>query len=107
MLLVKGDSSFRRKGKEVAIDDPPAKTVDGEDPHSKLNHFEDKEGVRDPGSECPPLINPWYDTHICYPVVLGDYSPPLSSRVCISICRRDTEVFWAPLASSILEIDNC
>ena len=106
MLLVKGDSSSRRKGKEVAIDDLPAKTVDGEDPHSELDHFEDKEGVRDPGSECPPLINPWYDTHIHYPVVLGDYSPPLSSRVCISICRRDTEVSWAPLASSILEIDN-
>ena len=106
MSLVKGDSSSRCKGKEVAIDDPPAKTVDGEDPHSELDHFEDKEGVRDPGSECPPLINPWYDTHIHYPVVLGNYSPPLSSCVCISIYRCDIKVSWAPLASSILEIDN-
>ena len=27
----------------------------------------------DPNSDCHPLINPWYDTHIHFPMVPGDY----------------------------------
>ena len=105
MSLAKGDSSSHCKGKEVATDDPPAEIVGGEAPHSESNHSEEEEGGRDPGSESPPFIDPWYDTHIHFPLVLGDYLPPPSGRVWFSICRHDSEVSWAPLASSILDLD--
>ena len=38
-------------------------------------------------------------------MVPGDYLPPSSSRVWLSICRCDMEVSWAPLASSIPNLD--
>ena len=50
MLLTKGDSSCR-KGKEVAADDPLAKTMGEEAPHSKLDHSEEEERVYDPSSQ--------------------------------------------------------
>ena len=81
MSPAKGDSSSRNKGKEATTNDLLAKTMGDEDPHSKLDRFEEEEGVRNLGSECPPLINPWYDTHIHFPMVPDDYSPRLSSRV--------------------------
>jgi len=107
MSPAKADSSSRSKGKKVATNDLPIETMGGEDPYSELDHFEEEEGVCDPGSECPPLINPWYDTHIHFPMVPGDYLPLLSSRMWLSICCRDTEVSWAPFASSIPDLDNC
>lgn len=58
MSLTKGDSSSRRKGKEVSNDNLPTETVGGEAPHSKSNHSKEEEGDCDSGSECPPLIDP-------------------------------------------------
>ena len=76
-------------------------------PYSESDHSEEEEGGRDSGSECPPLIDPWYDTHIHFLVVPDDYSPLPSSHVWLSIYRRDTKVFWAPLASTIPNLDIC
>lgn len=70
------ESSSRRKGKEVVVDDLPVKAVGGEAPHSELDRSKEEEGDRDPSSECPPFIDLWYDTHIHFLVVFGDYSPP-------------------------------
>ena len=67
--------------------------------------FEDKEGGHDPDSECAPLIDSWYDAYAHFPMVPSDYLPPLSGRVWLSICCRDTEVSSAPLASSIPDLD--
>ena len=102
MSPVKGESSSHYKGKKVATNDPPTKTVGGEAPHSKSDHFKEEEGGHDPDSECPPLIYQWYDTQIHFPVVSNDYSPPPPGRVWLSLCHRDSEV---PLASSILSLD--
>jgi len=105
MSLAKGDSSSHRKGEEDATDDPPTKTLCGEAPYSKSNRFEEEEGGCDLGSECHPLIDPWYDTHIHFPVVPSDYLPPSSGRAWLSIFCYDSEVCWAPLASFILDLD--
>ena len=95
----------RRKGKEVAADDPPAKIVRKKAPLSESDRSEEEERGRDPNSECPPLIDLWYDSHIHFPMVPSDYLPPPPSHVWLSICRSDIEVSWAPLASSILDLD--
>ena len=92
MLQAKDEGSSRRKGKEVAVDDPLAKTVGEETPFSESDHSEEEEQGCDPNSECAPLIDPWYETHIHFLVVPSDYSPPLSGHVWLSICRRDIEV---------------
>lgn len=105
MSQAKGDSSSRRKGKEVATDDLLVKTMGGEVPHSKSDYSEEEERGHDLGSECPPLIDPWYNTHIHFPMEPGDYSPPLLGRVWLSICYRNTRVSWASLASLIPELD--
>ena len=59
MSPAKNDCSSHRKGKEVTTDDLPVKAMGGEAPHS-----EEEQGGCDLGSECPPLIDLWYDTHI-------------------------------------------
>ena len=105
MSLAKGDCSSHCKGKKVAIDDPFVETIGGEVPHSEYDCSEEKEGGHDLGSECLPLIDPSYNTHIHFPVVPDNYSPPLLGRVWLSICYCDIEVSWAPLASSILDLD--
>ena len=107
MLLAKGESSFCRKGKEVAVDDSPVEAVGGEAPHSKSDRFEEEEGGCDLGNECPPHIDPWYETYIHFSVVSGDYSPPSLGRVCLSLEQRDSAISWAPLASSIPDHDIC
>ena len=76
-------------------------------PYSESDHSEKEEGGRDPGSKCPPFIDPWYGTHIHFLVVLSDYSPLPSGRMWLSVYRRDMEVSWAPLASIIPDLDIC
>ena len=105
MSLVKDEGSSHHKGKEVVDDDLPTKTVAEETPHSESDRSEEEEGGHDLDSKCPPLIDPWYNTHIHYPMVPDDYSPPPSGCVWLSICHRDTEVSWAPLASTIPDLD--
>ena len=93
MTPVKGESSSPHKGKEIAIDDPPTKIVSEDAPLSESEPFEEEEGGCDPNSKCAPLIDLWYNTHIHFLVVPGDYLPPPPGRVWLSICYRDTEVF--------------
>jgi len=56
------------------------------------DRFEEEEGDRDLNSECPPLINPWYNAYIHFPMVPSDYSPRPSGCVWLFICHHDTEV---------------
>lgn len=77
----------------------------GETPHYELDSFEEEEGGHDPSSECPPLIDLWYDTHIHFSVVFINYSTHPPGRVWLSFCRRDFEVFWAPSAFSIPDLN--
>ena len=73
-------------------------------PHSESERYNEEEGCRDLDSKCAPLIDPWYDTHAHFPKVLGEYMPPLPSRVWLALCRCNTEISWAPLASSIPDL---
>ena len=66
-----------------------------------MDNFEKEEGGHNLGNECALLIDPWYDTHIHFPVVSSDYLPLPPSRVWLSLCRYNSEFSWAPLASSI------
>ena len=43
MLQAKDEGSSCRKGKEVIVDDPLAKTVDEKTPFSKSDHSEEEE----------------------------------------------------------------
>ena len=105
MSQAKDEGSSCCKGKEVVADDPPAKTMGKEVPLSKSNLSGEEKGGRDPNNECLPLVDSWYNTHIHFPVVPDDYFPPLLGRVWLSICYDDMKVSWAPLASSILDLD--
>ena len=55
MSSTKGDSSSYCKGKEVAANNPPAKTMGEEAPHSESDHYEEEEGGRDAGSQMLPI----------------------------------------------------
>ena len=55
-------------------------------------------------SECILLIDPWYDVHLHFPRIPGDYAPPPLSRVWLVLYRRNLDVSWAPLASSIPDL---
>ena len=107
MTLAKGEGSSRRKGKEIAFDNPATNAV-GKDAHlSELEHSEEEETSCNLDSNCAPLIDLWYDTHTYFLTVLGDYLPPPSGCIWLFICRRDTKVSWAPLASLIPDLDIC
>ena len=75
MSVVKDEGSSHRKGKEIAVDNPLTKTMGEEAPLFELNHSKEKEGGRNLNSECPPFINPWYDTYAYFPIVPDDYLP--------------------------------
>ena len=74
-LPVKGEGFSRFKGKKVVVDEPPMEAEKGEEaPHSKSDHSEEEEVGHDPNSECPPLIDLWYDTNSHFLVVPSNYS---------------------------------
>ena len=106
MTLEKGEGSSRCKGKEIAAEDPTIEIVGKDAPLSELECSEE-EGSCNPVSEWASLIDTWYNTHTHFPMVPGDYLPPPPSHVWLSICRCDIEVSWAPLASSIPDLDIC
>ena len=106
MMPAKDKGPSRHKGKEVAADDPLAKIVGEEAPLSELNRSKEEEGGCNLNSECPPFFDPWYNAHIHFPMVPSDYLPSVGC-VWLFICRRDMEVSWAPLASSISDLDIC
>ena len=104
MSPAKGKGSSHRKGKEISSDDLATKNIGEEAPFSKLEGFDEEERGCDSHSECAPLIDPWYDAHAYFPKVSGEYLPPPPSCVWLSICYRNMEVSWAPLASSIPDL---
>ena len=66
-----------------------------------------RKGVATQTASAFPLIDPWYGTHIHFPVVPSDYLPLPLGPVWLSIYCCDTEVSWAPLAYSIPNLDIC
>ena len=101
MSLVKSPSSSRRKGKAVAFD-PPA--VPEEVDCSDSERSTEEETEHDPGRECAPLIDLWFEISPHFPKVPGEYVPPPPGRVLIALIRRDPDVSWALLASSIPDL---
>ena len=101
MSLVKSPSSSRRKGKTVASDSP---AVPKEVERSNSEQSTEEEAECDPDSECAPLIDPWYGISPHFPKVPGEYVPPPQGRVLITLVRRDPDVSWAPLASSVPDL---
>ena len=101
MTPTKGQSSSHRKGKEIVSDSPTAHDVGKEVVYSELDHSDEEEAPCAPDSECTPLIDSWYDIHPHFPKVLSDYTPPPPSCVWLALCQQNTNVSWAPLASSI------
>ena len=101
MSPVKSPSSSRRKGKAVAFDPP---TIPEEVDRSDSKRSTKEEAERDLDSECAPLIDLWYEISPYFPKVPGEYVPPPPGRVLITLIRRDLDVSWAPLASSIPDL---
>ena len=101
MSPVKSQSSSRRKGKTVASNSP---AVPEEVERSDSEWSAEEETERDPDSECAPLLDPWYEVNPHFPKIPGDYVPLPPSRVLITLVRRDPNVSWAPLASSIPDL---
>ena len=101
MTLVKSQVSSHRKGKEVISAPPATRDVGEEVVYSELNLSNEEQVQRDPDSEYAPLIYPWYDIHPHFQKILSDYTPPLPSCVWLALCRQNTDISWAPLASSI------
>ena len=104
MLPVKSQGSSRRKGKAVTSDSP---TVPEEMERSDSERSAEEETERDPDSECAPLIDPWYKINPHFPKIPGDYVPSPPGRVLITLVRRDPDISWAPLASSIPKLSIC
>ena len=98
MSPVKSQGSSRRKGKAVASDSP---AIPEEMERSDSKWSVEKETECDPDSECAPLIDPWYEINPHFPKIPGDYVPPPSGHVLITLVLRNPDVSWAPLASSI------
>ena len=73
MTLVKCEGSSRQKGKEIGTNNPATKTVGEDTPLSESEYSGEEEVGRYLDSECASLINPWYDTHMHFPMVPSDY----------------------------------
>ena len=107
MTSVKGQSSSRRKGKEIVSDSPTARDVGEEVVYFESDHSNEEEAPSAPDSKCVPLVDPWYDIHPYFPKVPSDYTPPPLGCVWLALCRRNTNVSWALLASSIPNLVIC
>ena len=104
MSLVKSSGSSHRKGKVIASDSPVVPDVSEETEHSDSEQFAGEETRRDPNSECAPLIDPWYEFHPHFPKVPSDYALPPPGPIWLALGRRNPNVTWAPLTSSILDL---
>ena len=104
MSSVKSQGSSRRKGKAIASDSPAVPNVGEEMERSESERSAEEETQCDPNSECAPLIDSWYEVHPHFPKVPGDYTPPPAGRVWLALVRRNPNVSWAPLASSIPDL---
>ena len=83
MSLVKSSSCY--KGKAIASNSPAVPDGGEEMERFYLERFAEEETQHDPNSECPPLIDPWYEVNPHFPKVPGDYVPPPPGRVLISL----------------------
>ena len=72
--------------------------------YSELDHSDEEEAPCAPDSECTSLIDSWYDIHPHFPKLPDDYTLPLPSRVWLALCRKNSNVSWAPLAFSIPDL---
>ena len=72
-------------------------------------HSDEEEARHALNTECTPLIDPWYDIHAHFPKIPHDYTPPPLGCVWLALCRHNTNVSCAPLASLIpdLVIHQC
>ena len=104
MSPVKSQGSSRCKGKAIAFDSPAVPDVGEEMEHFELEQSAGEETQRDPNSECTPLIDPWYEVHPHFPKVPDDYESLPPGRVWIALVRRNPDVSWAPLVSSIPDL---
>ena len=104
MTSAKGQSSSRRKGKEIVFDPPAVRDVSEKAMYSESDHSDEEEARYAPDSECTPLIDPWYDIHAHFPKVPGDYTSLLPGCVWLALCLRNIDISWAPLASSIPDL---
>ena len=105
MAPMKSQDSSCRKGKEAIFDPSTTLDVGEEAEYSKSKYSNEEEAQRDHNSECAPLIDPWYDVHLHFPKIPGNYAPPSpSGRVWLALCRRNTDVSWVPLASSVPDL---
>ena len=103
-MSAKGQSSSRHKGKEIVSDPPAARDVGKEAVYFESNHSDEEEAQCAPNNECTPLIDPWYDIHAHFPKIHIDYTPPPPGHVWLALCRRNTDISWALLASSIPDL---
>ena len=103
MSPVKSQGSSRRKGKAIAFDSPTVADIGKETEHFESGQSAGEETQRDPNSECTPLIDPWYEVHPHFPKVPSDYTLP-SGCVWLALVRRNPDVSWALLASSIPDL---
>lgn len=106
MAPVKSQGSSRRKGKEVASDPPAVPVVGERSEYSESEHSVGEKTQRDPDSECAPLIDPCYEVHPHFPKIPGDHASPPTGRMWLALWRRNPDVSWAPLASSIPNLVN-
>ena len=104
MSPMKSQGSSRRKGKAIASNSPAIPDVGKEMEHSDSEQSAKEEMQHDPNSEYAPLIDPWYEVHPHFPKVPGDYALPLLGRAWLALVRRNPDVSWAPLASSIPDL---
>ena len=72
--------------------------------YSESDHSDEEEAQHAPDSEYAPFIDPWYDIHPHFPKIPSDYAPPSPGRVWFALCRQNTDISWAPLASSIPDL---
>ena len=101
MTPTKGQSSSHCKGKEIAFNPPTTRNVGEKAVYSESDHSDEEETQCAPNSKCAPLIDHWYDIHPYFPKILDDYTPLPPGCVWLALCRRNTDVSWAPLASLI------
>ena len=79
MAPVRSESSSHHKGKKLVVERTPfEREGDRENSFAELGHSEGKGTTCDPNSECLPILEPWYNRHIHFLVVVDGYTyPPL------------------------------
>nr|POE81008.1 hypothetical protein CFP56_44893 [Quercus suber] len=89
MAPIRSESSSHRKGKELVVKRTPfEKEGDEENSFAESDHSEVKGTTCDPNSECLPLLDPWFNMHIHFLVVVDGYTYPPQTRFGCSWIRE-------------------